>query len=59
LGIIPGTFAYNFLGSSIVDGNLSTILIAILLFAIVLFVPLLINKDLKYKLGLSSGKKEN
>jgi uncharacterized membrane protein YdjX (TVP38/TMEM64 family) len=58
LGIIPGTFAYNFLGSSIVDGSLSTILIAILLFAVVLCVPLLINQDLKYKLGLSSGKKE-
>lgn len=46
LGIIPGTFAYNFLGASIVDGSLSTILIATLLFIVVLCLPLLINKDL-------------
>lgn len=56
LGIIPGTFAYNFLGASVVDGDWVTILIAILLFLIVMFIPILSSKRLKDKLGISLKK---
>jgi uncharacterized membrane protein YdjX (TVP38/TMEM64 family) len=53
-GIIPGTFAYNFMGASLVDGQPTTILIAVILFVFVLCLPLLISKDIKQKLGLTS-----
>jgi uncharacterized membrane protein YdjX (TVP38/TMEM64 family) len=52
-GIIPGTFAYNFLGASIVDGDWVTVLLAIAIFLLVMFIPILTSKRLKQKLGIS------
>ncbi|EGA91015.1 SNARE associated protein [Planococcus donghaensis MPA1U2] len=40
LGIIPGTFAYNFLGSSFVSGNPKIILLAVVVFVILTVVPI-------------------
>lgn len=51
LGIIPGTFAYNFLGSSFADeGGIHSILLAIAVFIIILVIPLLIRKKYQSKL---------
>ncbi|WP_223292275.1 TVP38/TMEM64 family protein [Salipaludibacillus neizhouensis] len=44
LGIIPGTFAYNFLGSSLVEPRLETILLAVGLFLVISTFPLLFNQ---------------
>lgn len=49
LGIIPGTFAYNFLGSSLVGGNLTLIATAIIVFLLIMFIPILIRKKMKGK----------
>lgn len=43
IGIIPGTFAYNFLGSSFVSGNPRTIFFAVVVFALLTIVPILIR----------------
>lgn len=43
IGIIPGTFAYNFLGSSFVSGNPKTIFFAVAVFAVLTVVPILIR----------------
>lgn len=46
-GIIPGTFAYNFLGSSFVGGSVSDILIAASVFLIAMLIPILFRKRLE------------
>ncbi|MBT2570757.1 TVP38/TMEM64 family protein [Planococcus sp. ISL-110] len=43
VGIIPGTFAYNFLGSSFVSGNPRIILLAVAVFVILTVVPIVIR----------------
>jgi uncharacterized membrane protein YdjX (TVP38/TMEM64 family) len=43
IGIIPGTFAYNFLGSSFVSGNPKIIALAIAVFIVLTVVPILIR----------------
>lgn len=43
IGIIPGTFAYNFLGSSFVSGNPKVITAAIAVFIILTVIPILIR----------------
>lgn len=43
IGIIPGTFAYNFLGSSFVSGNPRIILLAVAVFVILTVVPIVIR----------------
>lgn len=43
IGIIPGTFAYNFLGSSFISGNPRIIILAVVIFAILTVVPILIR----------------
>ncbi|ANU13079.1 DedA [Planococcus halocryophilus Or1] len=40
IGIIPGTFAYNFLGSSFVSGNPKIIILAVVVFVILTVVPI-------------------
>lgn len=50
LGIIPGTFAYNFLGSSFTADNRSTLYIAIAIFAVMALLPLLFRKRVKKRL---------
>ena len=43
IGIIPGTFAYNFLGSSFVSGNPKIIALAVAAFIVLTVVPILIR----------------
>lgn len=43
IGIIPGTFAYNFLGSSFVSGNPRIIVLAVVVFVVLTVVPILIR----------------
>ncbi|MFC4712089.1 TVP38/TMEM64 family protein [Planococcus dechangensis] len=43
IGIIPGTFAYNFLGSSFVSGNPKIIALAVAVFVVLTVVPILIR----------------
>lgn len=56
VGIIPGTFAYNFLGASIVDGDWATIIVAVLIFLIIMFVPIFTSKKVKERLGIIEKK---
>jgi uncharacterized membrane protein YdjX (TVP38/TMEM64 family) len=46
-GIIPGTFAYNFLGSSIAEGRLQDILFAVSVFLAALMIPVIFRKRLE------------
>lgn len=55
-GIIPGTFAYNFLGGSIVDGDALTIGLAVGLFIIIMFIPIVLSKKIKKRLDFSMKK---
>lgn len=43
IGIIPGTFAYNFLGSSLVSGDPLVIASAVIVFLILSVIPILIR----------------
>lgn len=43
IGIIPGTFAYNFLGSSFISGNPRIIIFAVVVFGVLTVVPILIR----------------
>ncbi len=43
IGIIPGTFAYNFLGSSFVSGNPKIIVLAVVVFVILTVVPIILR----------------
>ncbi|WP_239457244.1 TVP38/TMEM64 family protein [Planococcus versutus] len=43
IGIIPGTFAYNFLGSSFVSGNPKIIVLAVAVFVILTIVPIILR----------------
>jgi uncharacterized membrane protein YdjX (TVP38/TMEM64 family) len=56
IGIVPGTFAYNFLGSSFVESDMKTIGFAILLFLAVLIIPLWIRKKYFQTLGAPEEK---
>ncbi|WP_349407415.1 TVP38/TMEM64 family protein [Pseudalkalibacillus sp. SCS-8] len=48
IGIIPGTFAYNFLGSSLVSGDPKIILFAVIVFAALSLIPMWVrNKWVK------------
>lgn len=55
LGIIPGTFAYNFLGSSILGDNIGKVIAAILVFLLISIVPVLASPKLREKLGLTKA----
>lgn len=44
LGIIPGTFAYNFLGSSFLHEKKSYIVTAVVVFVLVTLIPLVLKK---------------
>lgn len=49
LGMIPGTFAYNFLGSSFLEGKTSYIIIAAVVFVLVTLIPFVLKKRVPYK----------
>ncbi|WP_408011358.1 TVP38/TMEM64 family protein [Pseudalkalibacillus sp. A8] len=52
IGIIPGTFAYNFLGSSLVKGDPKIILFAVIVFTALTVVPMWVrNKWMKRQEG--------
>ncbi|MCA1031496.1 TVP38/TMEM64 family protein [Bacillus timonensis] len=51
LGIIPGAFAYNFLGASLVGENLWTFVGAVVVFVIVSLVPIITSSRVREKLG--------
>jgi uncharacterized membrane protein YdjX (TVP38/TMEM64 family) len=51
LGIVPGTFAYNFLGSSFVHGNMQTIILAAVISVLVLLIPLLLRRKFSKRNG--------
>ncbi|KGP71759.1 TVP38/TMEM64 family protein [Pontibacillus yanchengensis] len=53
LGMMPGTFAYAFLGSSIGEGDSSKIAIAIGIFVILMLITYLLRNRVKKWLGLS------
>lgn len=46
IGIVPGTFAYNFLGSSFVQGSLRSIAAAAAVFIVVLLVPMILKRKI-------------
>ena len=49
IGIIPGTFAYNFLGSSFLSKNPKIIAAAVVVFIILTVVPIVIRKRWNHK----------
>ncbi|MEW9503041.1 TVP38/TMEM64 family protein [Jeotgalibacillus marinus] len=55
IGIMPGTFAFSFLGSSFVEGNPQIIFISAVIFAILLIVPILFRKKVSKWTGLDSN----
>lgn len=56
IGIIPGTFAYNFLGSSIISGNPKILITAITVFVALTIVPILIRKQLNKKSSIDINR---
>lgn len=52
IGIIPGTFAYNFLGNSFVNSNPTIIATAIVVFIMLSVIPILVKKWLSRKSNL-------
>ncbi|MGM0898046.1 MAG: TVP38/TMEM64 family protein [Bacillota bacterium] len=52
IGIIPGTFAYNFLGSSFVSGNPKIIILAVAVFIVLTVVPILIRNRWNKRTGI-------
>lgn len=58
IGIIPGTFAYNFLGSSFVGDNKSVIFFAIIVFILISVLPLILSKKVRSKLGFAKTEEK-
>lgn len=56
LGMIPGTFAYSFLGASIASGNIFIFIIAAALFLLLIGITYYFRKPVKRWLGLSPDK---
>jgi uncharacterized membrane protein YdjX (TVP38/TMEM64 family) len=53
IGILPGTFGYVFLGSSLVGEDRTKLYIALAIFLVMIIVPLIFKKKMKAWLGLS------
>ncbi|TYS54412.1 TVP38/TMEM64 family protein [Sutcliffiella horikoshii] len=58
IGIIPGTFAYNFLGSSFVGDNKSIIIFAVVVFILISVLPLILSKKVRSKLGFAKTEEK-
>ncbi|MBW3111287.1 TVP38/TMEM64 family protein [Bacillus sp. MCCB 382] len=54
IGILPGTFGYVFLGSSLVGEDRTKLYFALAFFLVMIIVPLIFKKKMKVWLGLSS-----
>ena len=54
IGILPGTFGYVFLGSSLIGDDKTNLYIAIGIFLIIIMVPLIMKDKMKSLLGLSN-----
>ncbi|MDX8345931.1 TVP38/TMEM64 family protein [Rossellomorea sp. YZS02] len=57
IGILPGTFGYVFLGSSLVGEDRTKLYFALAFFLVMIIVPLIFKKKMKVWLGLS-GKED-
>ncbi|PFA68658.1 TVP38/TMEM64 family protein [Bacillus sp. AFS015802] len=53
IGILPGTFGYVFLGSSLVGEDRTNLYFAIAFFLVMIIVPIIFKKKMKAWLGLS------
>jgi uncharacterized membrane protein YdjX (TVP38/TMEM64 family) len=53
IGIIPGTFAYNFLGSSMISGNPMFVITAVIVFVVLTIVPIFVRKRITKKSDIS------
>ncbi|MFB1082976.1 TVP38/TMEM64 family protein [Jeotgalibacillus sp. JSM ZJ347] len=58
IGILPGTFGYIFLGSSLAEGDMRIILLGLTFFAVVITVPIIFRKKMAVWLGLQKEDKE-
>ena len=56
IGIIPGTFAYNFLGSSFISGNPKIIMAAVFVFLLLTIVPILVRNRMNKISDMDSTK---
>jgi uncharacterized membrane protein YdjX (TVP38/TMEM64 family) len=56
IGIIPGTFAYNFLGSSMISGNPMIIITAVIVFVVLTIVPILVRKRIMKKSNIGMNR---
>ncbi|SES28699.1 TVP38/TMEM64 family protein [Salipaludibacillus aurantiacus] len=54
-GMIPATFAYAFLGSSLLAPNIETVLMAIGFFVLITVISFLLNKKIKGKFGMQES----
>ncbi|TFE01992.1 TVP38/TMEM64 family protein [Jeotgalibacillus salarius] len=58
IGILPGTFGYIFLGSSLAEGDIRIILLGLAFFAVVITIPIIFRKKMAVWLGLQKEDKE-
>ncbi|WP_227394667.1 TVP38/TMEM64 family protein [Jeotgalibacillus aurantiacus] len=58
IGIIPGTFAYTFLGFSTGSDSAGTIVLAVSIFAVIFIIPMLFRKKIKAYLQGRSNEGE-
>ena len=58
IGILPGTFGFVFLGSSLVGEDRTKLYIAIAFFLVMIIVPIIFKKQMKSWLGLSGKDKK-
>ena len=54
LGMIPGIFAYTFLGASLASGSVMTLIVASIVFLTLLLLTYVLREPIKRWLGLSS-----
>ncbi|PRO64691.1 TVP38/TMEM64 family protein [Alkalicoccus urumqiensis] len=59
LGIIPGAFAYSFLGASVVEGNAGLIFAAVAVFIAVSAIPVFFRKKLWQKTTQNEGEEQH
>ncbi|MDZ5713168.1 TVP38/TMEM64 family protein [Jeotgalibacillus haloalkalitolerans] len=58
IGILPGTFGYIFLGSSLAEGDMRVILLGLTFFVVVITIPIIFRKRMAVWLGLQKEDKK-